>query len=325
MPNFFRGRRLRRSQVIRNLVRETVVRPETLIQPYFVVDSEDEDFVQEIKAMPGQSQYGLKALERRVSRAADLGLRGLILFGIPAQKDERAVGAYAADGIVQRAVAMIKEKWPDLLVVTDVCLCEYTSHGHCGVVKNGAVINDASLTLLARTAVSHARAGADVVAPSDMMDGRVEAIRAALDEEGFLDLPIMSYAVKYSSSFYGPFREAAESTPQFGDRKTYQMDPANLREALQEAAADVAEGADLLLVKPGLPYLDVVRQVSERFDIPVGAYQVSGEYSMIRAAAANGWLDERAVVMETLTSLARAGARFVITYFAEQVLEWNRE
>ena len=323
MPTFFRGRRLRRTPSIRSLIRETSIRPETLIQPYFVVDTEDDGFVAEISSMPGQKQYSLKTLAARIEQAVDRGLHSVILFGIPARKDERGSGAYAGDGIVQRATSMIKERWPQLLVITDVCLCEYTSHGHCGMVKNGLILNDPTLTLLARTAVSHAKAGADIVAPSDMMDGRVAAIRSALDDEGFADLPVMSYAVKYASAFYGPFREAAESTPQFGDRRSYQMDPANAREALREADADIDEGADMLLVKPGLPYLDVIRNVRERFDVPVGAYQVSGEYSMIRAAAANGWLDERAVVMESLTSLMRAGAEFVISYFTEQVLEWN--
>jgi porphobilinogen synthase len=323
MPTFFRGRRLRRTPSIRSLIRETSIRPETLIQPYFVVDTEDDGFVAEISSMPGQKQYSLKTLAARIEQAVDRGLHNVILFGIPARKDERGSGAYAGDGIVQRATSMIKERWPQLLVITDVCLCEYTSHGHCGMVKNGLILNDPTLTLLARTAVSHAKAGADIVAPSDMMDGRVAAIRSALDDEGFADLPVMSYAVKYASAFYGPFREAAESTPQFGDRRSYQMDPANAREALREADADIDEGADMLLVKPGLPYLDVIRNVRERFDVPVGAYQVSGEYSMIRAAAANGWLDERAVVMESLTSLMRAGAEFVISYFTEQVLEWN--
>jgi len=319
--DFHRGRRLRSSLALREMVREHEVRPQDLIMPYFVVETDDESFMKEISSMPGQYQLSLKQLERKVGEAVADGLRSCILFGIPRHKDETGSQAYADSGIVQQAIRLLKDRWPQLIVVADTCLCEYTSHGHCGLVKNNEVLNDPTLNLLARAAVAQARAGADMVAPSDMMDGRVTAIRAALDEAGFVDTPIMSYAVKYASAFYGPFREAAESTPQFGDRKTYQMDPPNAREAMREAAADLAEGADILMVKPGLPYLDVIRQVRDAFDAPVAAYQVSGEYAMIKAAALNGWIDERAVVMESLTAFKRAGADLILTYFTEDVLK----
>jgi porphobilinogen synthase len=319
--DFYRGRRLRRTGTLRDLVRETSLRPEDLIQPYFVVEHEDHNFRKEIGAMPGQFQLGLNALVDRVGKAVDQGLRGVILFGLPRKKDEAGTQAYAQNGVVQKAVARLKKRWPELVVVTDVCLCEYTSHGHCGLVKGNEVLNDPTLELLARTALSHAKAGADIVAPSDMMDGRVGAIRQMLDEAGMVNIPIMSYAVKYASSFYGPFRDAAESAPQFGDRKSYQMDPANWREALREAQADVEEGADILMVKPAMPYLDIVRIVRDTFDLPIAAYQVSGEYSMIKAAGRNGWIDEDLVVMESLTSIKRAGANLILTYFAEDVLK----
>jgi porphobilinogen synthase len=247
----------------------------------------------------------------------------VILFGIPEEKDEEGSGAYAADGIVQRALRALRERYPDLVLITDVCLCEYTSHGHCGVIEDGEVANDATLELLSRTAVSHAEAGADVVAPSDMMDGRVAALRAALDEGGFADTPIVSYAAKYASAFYGPFREAAESAPSFGDRRGYQMDPANVREALRECELDVAEGADVLMVKPALPNLDVLRAVRERFDLPVAAYNVSGEYAMVKAAASRGWLDERQAATESLMAIKRAGADFVVTYWAKELAGWH--
>ncbi len=318
---FHRGRRLRSSAALRELVRETAVSAADLIMPYFVAETADKAFKKPIASMPGQFQLGLKTLEKAVAGAVKHGLRSLILFGIPKKKDERGSQAYAENGIVQQAVAMLKDRWPHLVVVTDVCLCEYTSHGHCGLIENGRVLNDPTLELLAAAAVSHARAGADVVAPSDMMDGRVASIREALDQEGFLDTPIMSYAVKYASAFYGPFRDAAESAPKFGDRKTYQMDPANGREAMREAAADAFEGADILMVKPAMPYLDVIRAVREAFDHPVAAYQVSGEYSMIKAAAGNGWINEEAVVMESLTAIKRAGADLILTYFTEDVLK----
>ncbi|MFW5792038.1 MAG: porphobilinogen synthase [Desulfohalobiaceae bacterium] len=318
---FFRGRRLRRTPALREMVRETVLRPQDLIMPYFVVETEDASFEKPITSMPGQSQLSLHKLLERVGRVVDKGLRSLILFGIPRQKDPEGSQACADNGIVQQAVAALKERFPELVVITDVCLCEYTSHGHCGLVRDGRVLNDPTLDLLARAALSHARAGADMVAPSDMMDGRVAAIRERLDAEGFTDLPIMSYAVKYASSFYGPFREAAASPPQFGDRKTYQMDPGNRLEGLREASADAVEGADILMVKPALPYLDVVRLVRDAFDLPVAAYQVSGEYAMIKAAAQNGWIDETPLVLETLTSIKRAGADLILTYFTEDVLE----
>jgi porphobilinogen synthase len=271
--------------------------------------------------MPGQYQLSLKQLEKRVGEAVPNGLKACILFGIPAEKDEVGSGAYDDKGIVQQAIRLLKDRWPKLIVIADTCLCEYTSHGHCGLVKNDYVQNDPTLNLLARAAVAQAKAGADMVAPSDMMDGRVAAIREALDEAGFINTPIMSYAVKYASAFYGPFREAAESSPQFGDRKTYQMDPPNSREAMREAAADLEEGADILMVKPGMPYLDIVRQVRDNFDTPVAVYQVSGEYSQIKAAALNGWIDEMAVVMESLVAFKRAGADLILTYFTEDVLK----
>ncbi|WP_285905610.1 porphobilinogen synthase [Pseudodesulfovibrio pelocollis] len=319
--DFHRGRRLRSSLALREMVRENQVRPQDLIMPYFVVETDDESFMKEISSMPGQYQLSLRQLERKVGEAVANGLRACILFGIPAQKDETGSQAYADSGIVQQAIRLLKDRWPQLIVVADTCLCEYTSHGHCGLVKNGEVLNDPTLNLLARAAVAQARAGADMVAPSDMMDGRVAAIRAALDEAGFVNTPIMSYAVKFASAFYGPFREAAESTPQFGDRKTYQMDPPNAREAMREAAADLGEGADIIMVKPGLPYLDIIRQVRDAFDAPVAAYQVSGEYAMIKAAALNGWIDEQAVVMESLVAFKRAGADLILTYFTEDVLK----
>ena len=323
LPAFHRGRRLRRSPALRDMVRETRLCRSDLMQLYFVTEG-DPAAVKPISAMPGQDQLGLDALSQRVSRAVDQGLASCMLFGIPAQKDPQGSGAWDPQGAVQRAVRRLKAEHPGLVVVTDVCMCEYTSHGHCGLLaqgdSEGKVLNDATLDLLARTAVSHAEAGADMVAPSDMMDGRVAAIRAALDASGFEDLPVMSYAVKYASSFYGPFREAAESAPSHGDRRTYQMDPGNAREGLREAAADLMEGADIIMVKPALPYLDVIRQVRDSFDCPVAAYQVSGEYSMIKAAGANGWIDERAVVMESLTAIKRAGADIIMSYFTEDLL-----
>jgi porphobilinogen synthase len=321
MNDFFRGRRLRRSAGLRELVRETEIRPQNLIQPYFVVETDDKDFCKPIGSMPGQYQLSLKKLEEKVGEAVAAGVKAVLLFGIPAHKDPAGTQAYAQDGIVQRALSLLKNRWPELLLVSDVCLCEYTSHGHCGLLKGDCVNNDPTLELLARTALSHAQAGADIVAPSDMMDGRVLAIREALDANGHETIPILSYAVKYASSFYGPFREAAESAPQFGDRKSYQMDPANGREALLEAGADVLEGADMLMVKPAGPYLDVIRRVREQFDLPLCAYQVSGEYSMIKAAAQLGWIDEERVMMESLIGIKRAGADMLITYYAEDVVK----
>ena len=322
MTAFHRGRRLRSTPELRTLVRETApLLVEDLIQPYFVVETQDRNFRKEIGSMPGQFQLSLGELEKQVERAVDTGLHSVILFGIPAVKDAKACGAYADDGIVQEAVRLLKSRWPKLFVITDVCLCEYMSHGHCGILTpEGVVRNDATLPLLAQTAVSHVRAGADMVAPSDMMDGRVAAIRQALDDAGFTATPLMSYAVKYASAYYGPFREAAESAPSCGDRKSYQMDPANAREALREAYADLDEGADALIVKPAGPYADIIRLVRDHVDVPLCAYQVSGEYSMIRAAGINGWVDERAVMLESLTGLKRAGADTIITYFTETLL-----
>jgi porphobilinogen synthase len=321
MMTFHRGRRLRSSRAMRDLVRESRLSRDDLIQPYFVVES-DPDFRKPIVSMPGQFQLGLNQLVDEVGGAVDAGLKSLILFGIPVEKDPAGSQAYAENGIVQQAIRRLKDRWPELIVIADTCLCEYTSHGHCGLVTpEGQVQNDPTLALLARAAVAQAKAGADIVAPSDMMDGRVAAIRQALDKEGFANTPIMSYAVKYSSAFYGPFRDAAESAPKFGDRKSYQMDPANWREALREAAADVEEGADILMVKPGLPYLDVIRLVRDNFDLPVAAYQVSGEYSQIKAAGQLGWIDETAVALESLIAFKRAGADLILSYFTQDLLK----
>jgi porphobilinogen synthase len=325
LSSFHRGRRLRRTEGLRSLIREHSVGPADLVQPYFVMEHSDPGFRQEVPSMPGQEQLGLDALEERIRTAVSQGLHGLILFGIPSDKDERGSSAYREDGIIQQAVGRIKHRFPDLTVITDVCLCEYTSHGHCGIVEHGRVDNDRTLELLAATAVSHARAGADVIAPSDMMDGRIAAIREALDREGFQELPVLSYAVKYASSFYGPFRDAAHSAPSFGDRRTYQMDPANSREALREARADLEEGADVIMVKPALPYLDIVRDLRCATNAPVAAYQVSGEYSMIKAAAERGWIDEEGLVLESLLALKRAGADLIVTYYAERALAMLRE
>jgi len=321
--DFYRGRRLRMNPGIRALVRENEIRPADLVMPYFVVETDDASFKKPIGSMPGQFQLSPQELEKTVGAAVKNGLNSLMLFGIPKVKDELATQAYADEGIVQEAVRRLKDRFPELVIITDVCLCEYTSHGHCGIVqKGGEIQNDPTIDLLAKASLSHVRAGADMVAPSDMMDGRILAIREMLDDNGFMNVPIMSYAVKYASAFYGPFREAADSTPKFGDRKTHQMDPANSREALREAEADLAEGADILMVKPGMPYLDVIRQLRDNFDTPIAAYNVSGEYSMVKAAAQNGWVDEQRMVMEMMTSFKRAGSDIVITYFAEDVLGW---
>ena len=311
-----RPRRLRASEPIRRLVRETHLNPEHFILPLFVCPGEG--VRKEISSMPGNAQLSIDNLVGEVEECKKLGIGGVILFGIPKEKDEFASGAYAADGITQCAVRALKREVPGILVITDVCNCEYTSHGHCGWVENGDVHNDRTLEWLARTAVSHADAGADIVAPSDMMDGRVDAIRSALDRAGHTAIPILSYAAKYASVFYGPFRDAAESAPQFGDRRTYQMDPANAREALLEISLDLEEGADMIMVKPAMPYLDVIREARNQFDVPVGAYQVSGEFSMIMAAAQNGWLELDRTIIESLTSIRRAGADFTLTYFAKQ-------
>jgi len=283
------------------------------------------DVQEPIDSMPGVYRLSIDRLLAEAAKVQALGIPGILLFGIPDRKDAFGTGAYAADGIIQQAVQAVKDKFPELLVITDVCLCEYTDHGHCGIVQEGKVLNDPTLELLARTAVSHAHSGADIVAPSDMMDGRVRAIREALDLEGFSDIPIMSYSVKYASAFYGPFREAAGSAPQFGDRKTYQMDPSNIREALREVEQDIAEGADMLIVKPAMAYLDVVAAVRENFDGPLVAYNVSGEYAMIKAAAQLGWIDERKTTLELLTGMKRAGADIIITYHALDVVRWLNE
>ena len=307
-------RRLRASEALCSLVRETRLAPTQFILPLFACPGEG--VRREISSMPGNYQLSIDELVKECAEAAKLGIGGVILFGIPAVKDELASGAYADNGIVQQAVRAVKREVPKLLLMTDVCNCEYTSHGHCGLVVDGEVKNDPSLEWLAKGAVSHAHAGADIVAPSDMMDGRVAAIRAALDAAGFADTPILSYAAKFASVFYGPFREAAESTPQFGDRRSYQMDPANGREAMREIELDLEEGADMIMVKPAMPYLDVIRQARDRFEVPLGAYQVSGEFSMLVAAIQKGWLDRDRAILESLTSIRRAGADFILTYFA---------
>jgi porphobilinogen synthase len=307
-------RRLRASEPLRNLVRETHLEPSQFIFPLFVV--EGEGVRREIGSMPGNYQLSIDELLKECETTARLGIGGVMLFGIPSHKDETASGAYDENGIVQQALRALKQALPKLVAITDVCNCEYTSHGHCGKVVNGDVDNDATLEWLAAAAVSHARAGADIVAPSDMMDGRVGAIREALDGAGFAQTPILSYAAKYASCFYGPFREAAESTPQFGDRRSYQMDPANAREAMREIALDLEEGADMIMVKPAMPYLDIVRMARDSFDEPLAAYQVSGEFSMIMAAVRNGWIDRDRAILESLTSIRRAGADMILTYFA---------
>ena len=310
-----RLRRLRATEALRDLVRETRLDPAQFILPLFACPGEG--VKREIGAMPGNYQMSVDQLVKECAEVQSLGIGGVILFGLPESKDEMASGAYDDNGIVQRAIRAIRAETPKLLVATDVCNCEYTSHGHCGFVKDGAVDNDITLEWLAKSALSHARAGANIVAPSDMMDGRVGAIRRALDASGFETTPIMAYSAKFASVFYGPFREAAESTPQFGDRRGYQMDPANGREAMREIELDIEEGADIVMVKPALPYLDLISQARQRFDVPIAAYQVSGEYSMIVAAARNGWLDHDRAMMETLTSIARAGAGIILTYFAK--------
>ena len=321
---FVRTRRTRRTEALRGLVRETRLDPAQFIYPLFVTHGSG--VRSEISSMPGQYQLSVDQLAREVDELRTTGVRAVLLFGLPAAKDAEGTEAYAHDGIVQQAVRELKRLDPGLLVAVDVCLCEYTDHGHCGVLTGaGEVDNDPSLALLARMAVSAAEAGADLIAPSDMMDGRVAAIRDALDDAGYEATPIMAYSAKYASAFYGPFREAADSTPQFGDRRGYQMDPANAREALREVEADIAESADIVMVKPALAYLDVIRDVRERTDLPVAAYNVSGEYAMVKAAAMNGWLDERRIVLETLTAMARAGASILITYHAKDAARWLTE
>jgi len=317
-----RLRRLRRTDTLRGLVRETELSPRHLIQPLFVVAGED--IREEVASMPGIERFSISGLVEEAGEVSAAGIGAVLLFGVPAAKDESGTGAYDDEGVVQMAVRALKESHPDLVVITDVCLCEYTSHGHCGFLRDGEVDNDITVELLAKTAISHAEAGADAVAPSDMMDGRVGSIRHQLDEEGHSGVPIIAYSAKYASALYGPFRDAAESTPQSGDRRGYQMDPANAAEAVREAELDLDEGADMVMVKPAGPYLDVVRRVKDATGAPVAAYQVSGEYSMLKAAAANGWIEERAAVLETLTSIRRAGADAIVTYYAKEAAPWLR-
>ncbi|HAC3176630.1 TPA_asm: porphobilinogen synthase [Listeria innocua] len=314
---FDRHRRLRKTKTMRDLVREIVLHTDDLIYPIFVKDGTEPKT--EVVSMPGVFQFPLHELEAEMNAVASLGIKAVILFGIPAEKDAVGTQAYHDHGIIQEATRLIKSKFPEIIVVADTCLCEFTDHGHCGVIENGQILNDESLELLKQTAVSQAAAGADIIAPSNMMDGFVQVIRAGLDEAGFYDIPIMSYAVKYASAFYGPFRDAAGSAPQFGDRKSYQMDPANREEALREAQSDEQEGADFLIVKPSLSYLDIMRDVKNHTNLPVVAYNVSGEYAMVKAAAQNGWIDEERIVLEMLTSMKRAGATLIITYFAKDV------
>jgi porphobilinogen synthase len=316
----FRSRRLRRTEPLRNLVRETHISVRDLVYPLFIVEGNGQK--QEIATMPGIFRYSIDMLPREIEGVAKLGIPAVILFGIPSNKDATGSGAYHPRGVIQQALRTVKQSVPELLIMTDVCLCEYTSHGHCGIVVDGYVDNDQTLKLLARTALSHAEAGVDIVAPSDMMDGRVKAIREALDEGGFNHIPILSYAAKYASAFYGPFREAAESTPQFGDRRSYQMDPPNWREALREVEQDIAEGADMIMVKPALAYLDVLYRVRNAFNCPLAAYNVSGEFAMVKAAAQRGWIDERPTILEILTAIKRAGADFIITYHAKEAASW---
>jgi porphobilinogen synthase len=312
----YRARRLRKNENFRRLMRETSLSVDDLVYPLFAVPGKS--VKKPITSMPGQFQLSVDYIAKEAQKAHELGIPAVLLFGIPAKKDEMATGAFAKDGIVQQAVHSIKNEVPDILVITDVCLCEYTSHGHCGMLEKDCIQNDATLEVLAETAISQARAGADMVAPSAMMDGQVAAIREALDENAFEDIPIMAYAAKYASSFYGPFREAAESAPQFGDRKSYQMDPANADEAIREISLDVGEGADIIMVKPALAYLDIICRAKQEFDLPLAAYNVSGEYSMIKAAAQLGWLDEEKAMMESLTAIKRAGADIIITYWAKE-------
>jgi porphobilinogen synthase len=319
MPGYpdVRLRRFRRSSGLRGLVRETRLALDQFVMPLFVAP---ESLANE--ALPAMSRFGVDALQREVEELVRGGVQAVMLFGIPAEKDEQATGAWEDDGIVQQALRALRPRFPELVLLTDVCLCEYTSHGHCGVIVDGEVANDQSVELLARTALSHVEAGADVVAPSDMMDGRVAAIRGALDDGGFESTPVLAYSAKYASAFYGPFREAADSTPSFGDRRGYQMDPANVREALRECELDIDEGADAVMIKPALPYLDVIRAVRESFDVPVAAYNVSGEYAMVKAAARSGWLDERQAALESLVAIKRAGADLIVSYWTKDLAQW---
>ena len=318
-----RLRRVRQLEPVRRLVRETHLSPSAFIYPMFVTHGQG--VKEAIEPMPGCYHFSIDALVEEVGEAAELGIPGVLLFGLPAEKDPLGLEGYDPEGIIQEAVRAIKREVPGMMVITDVCMCEYTDHGHCGVIDNGRVDNDATLELLARTAVTHAQAGADLIAPSAMMDGQVKAIRDALNDNGYTDTPIMGYAAKYASAFYGPFRVAADSTPQFGDRRTYQMDPANARMAMREIESDIAEGADIVMVKPALAYLDVIRQAKERFDHPLAAYNVSGEYSMVKAASQQGWIDEKPVTTELLTSIKRAGADIILSYHAKELARWYRE
>ena len=318
-----RTRRLRQTVALRNMVRENHVRVDELIYPLFVM--EGENLAEPVESMPGICQYSLDRMNEELDRVKEAGIPAILIFGIPAHKDEVGSGAYDEHGIVEEAIRRIKMDYPELIVIADVCLCEYTSHGHCGLIKDGVILNDETLPLLAKSAVSYAEAGADIVAPSDMMDKRVGAIRKALDEAGFTYTPIMAYSAKFASGYYGPFRDAAHSAPGFGDRKTYQMDPANGQEALREVEEDIAEGADLIIAKPAMAYMDIIRAIHENYNVPIVAYNVSGEYAMVKAAAANGWIDEKKIVMENMIGMKRAGAKMIITYHALDVARWLRE
>ena len=318
-----RLRRVREHEPLRRMVRETTLSPSNFIYPMFVTHGQG--LRQPIEPMPGCFHFSIDQLVQDVAESADLGIPGVLLFGLPAEKDPMGSEGYDPEGIIQEAVRAIKREVPGMMVITDVCMCEYTDHGHCGIIDNGKVDNDATLELLARTAVTQVQAGADMVAPSAMMDGQVKAIRDSLDGHGYTDVPVMGYAAKYASAFYGPFRVAAGSTPQFGDRRSYQMDPANAREAMREIESDIAEGADIIMVKPALSYLDVIRRARDRFDHPLAAYNVSGEYSMVKAAGARGWIDEKRITLEMLTSIKRAGADFILSYHAKEVSQWLRD
>ena len=318
-----RTRRLRQTAVMRSMVRENHVRTEELIYPLFVM--EGENIVQPVESMPGICQYSVDRMNEELDRVKALQIPAILIFGIPEHKDEVGSGAYDEHGIVQTAIRRIKKDYPDLLVIADVCLCEYTSHGHCGLIRDGIILNDETLPLLAKASVAYAKAGADIIAPSDMMDKRVEAIRNALDEAGLVNIPICSYSAKFASGYYGPFRDAAHSAPGFGDRKTYQMDPANGKEALREVEEDILEGADMIIEKPALGYMDVMKEIALNFNIPIVAYNVSGEYAMVKAAAMNGWIDEKKIVMENMTGFKRAGAKVIITYHAIDVAKWLKE
>ncbi|MCI5516645.1 porphobilinogen synthase [Roseburia sp. MUC/MUC-530-WT-4D] len=318
-----RTRRLRRTEALRSMVREEHVRIDELIYPVFVIAGEN--ICNPVESMPGIYQYSLDRIGEELDRVVEAGINAVLVFGIPDHKDEVGSGAYDEHGIVQEAIRLMKKEYPDLLVIADVCLCEYTSHGHCGLIRDGEILNDETLPLLAKAAVTYAQAGADIIAPSDMMDKRVAAIREALDENGFINIPILSYSAKFASGYYGPFRDAAHSAPGFGDRKTYQMDPANGQEALREVEEDILEGADMIIAKPALAYMDVIKEISLNYNIPIVAYNVSGEYAMVKAAAENGWIDEKKIVMENMVGLKRAGAKMIITYHALDVARWIKE